>query len=166
MPEPATPERTLDPDQTAALAPLAALIADTVRSTPIHLGPGGTDRLTAELTVRASAWIGRNVLPRTPGLAALAVDIDQERQRQIAKYGEQRHQDGTGNVEDQKSAESARAWCHAAFGSGYGTWADVLAKVVAQVNAERDRARLRAALVQVAAVCAAWVADIDSRKPR
>ncbi|MEU5976319.1 NUDIX hydrolase [Streptomyces sp. NPDC047315] len=162
MPTPHAPERTLDPDQTAALAPLAALIADTVRSTPIHLGPGGTDRLTAELTVRASVWIGKHVLPRTPGLAALAVDIDQERQRQIAKWGGRHHRDGAGNVQDQKAAGPARCWCHSALGSGV-TWPELLTQVVAQANAESDPDQLRTELVQVSAVCAAWIADIDSR---
>lgn len=99
----------------------------------------------------------------TPGVKAFAEEIDAERQRQLAKFGEQHHPDGTGNVSQQEYADVKRRWCEDAFGSGYGTWADILAEEVAEAEAERDPAKLRAELVQVAAVCAAWVADIDSR---
>ncbi|MFR9796167.1 hypothetical protein ACL02U_09725 [Streptomyces sp. MS06] len=99
----------------------------------------------------------------TPGVRAFAEEIDTERQRQLAKFGDQHHPDGTGNKSQQEYADMRRRWCEAAFGSGYGTWADILAEEVAEVEAERDPARLRAELVQVAAVCAAWIADIDSR---
>ncbi|GAB2732583.1 hypothetical protein [Streptomyces bullii] len=87
-----------------------------------------------------------------------------ERARQDAKFGEQNHHDGTGNKEQQAAAESARRWCQDAFASGYGTWSDVLAEEVAEANAERDPARLRAELVQVAAVAVAWVEALDRRQ--
>ncbi|MFB7776891.1 hypothetical protein [Streptomyces bauhiniae] len=99
----------------------------------------------------------------TPGVRQFAEEIDAERQRQLAKFGDQHHPDGTGNKSQQEYADHKRRWCEAAFGSGYGTWADILAEEVAEVEAERDPAKLRAELLQVAAVCAAWVADIDSR---
>lgn len=101
----------------------------------------------------------------TPGLRAIAEDIDAERQRQLAKWGDQHHPDGTGNKSQQDDADRARRWCQDAFGSGYGTWSDVLAEEVAEANAEKDPAMLRAELVQVAAVCAAWIHDLDSRAP-
>ncbi len=100
----------------------------------------------------------------TPGLKAFAEELDAERGRQLAKFGDQRHPDGTGNVEQQKYAETARRWCQDAFGSGYGTWADILDEALAEAKAERDPARLRAELIQVAAVCAAWVSDLDRRE--
>ncbi|MFE3762304.1 hypothetical protein ACFXPI_11125 [Streptomyces sp. NPDC059104] len=99
----------------------------------------------------------------TPGLARFAEEVDAERARQLARFGDQRHPDGTGNVGQQEYAESARRWCQDAFGCGYGTWADVLDKKVAEAKAERDPARLRAELIQVSAVCAAWVSDLDRR---
>lgn len=86
-----------------------------------------------------------------------------ERVRQDARWGEQNHPDGTGRVEQQKIAESARRWCQDAFGSGYGTWSDVLAEEVAEANGERDPAKLRAELVQIAAVSVAWIEAIDRR---
>ncbi|MFE0132426.1 hypothetical protein ACFWY6_12765 [Streptomyces sp. NPDC059037] len=98
--------------------------------------------------------------------ASVLGEIAAERVRQDAKFGEQNHPDGTGTVEQQKYAESARRWCQTAFGSGYGTWSDVLAEEVAEANAERDPAKLRAELVQVAAVAAAWIEAIDRRTGR
>jgi hypothetical protein len=150
-------------DDLRILAPLAGLIEQTIRDTPIRIGPGGTDDLTAQLTVKTCVWVGKNVLPRTKTLAAFVADVDAERQRQLAEFGDQHHPDGTGNKSQRDDADRARRWCQDAFGSGYGTWADVLAEEVAEAFAERDHAKLRAEVVQVAAVCAAWIADIDSR---
>jgi hypothetical protein len=99
----------------------------------------------------------------TPGVKKFAEAVDQERQAQLAKFGDQKHPDGTGNKSQQDDADRARRWCQDAFGSGYGTWADVLAEEVAEAFAERDPAKLRAELLQVAAVCAAWIHDIDTR---
>ncbi|MFB7285473.1 hypothetical protein [Actinacidiphila glaucinigra] len=99
----------------------------------------------------------------TPGLANFAEAVDQERQRQLAKFGDQRHADGTGSKDQKQAAEAARNWCEDAFASGYGTWADILDEEVAEAKAEDDPAQLRAELVQIAAVCAAWVADLDTR---
>lgn len=99
----------------------------------------------------------------TPGLGAIAREIDEERARQDTKFGEQNHPDGTGSLEQRKVADLARDWCNDAFGSGYGTWSDVLAEEVAEANAERDPVKLRAELLQVAAVAVAWIQAIDRR---
>lgn len=98
-----------------------------------------------------------------PGVKDFAEAIDAERTRQLDKFGEQHHRDGTGNKSQQDRAEFARRWCESAFASGYGTWADILAEEVAEAEAERDPAKLRTELIQIAAVCAAWVHDLDSR---
>ncbi|MFI1562159.1 NUDIX hydrolase [Streptomyces sp. NPDC020490] len=158
-----TKPTTVSDQQLAVLAPLATLIETTIRDTPIRMGPGGLDDLTGQLTVKTCVWVGKNVLPRTKSLAAFVADVDAERQRQLAKFGDQHHPDGTGSKSQQDDAERARRWCQDAFGSGYGTWVDILTEEVVEAYAERDRARLRAELVQVAAVCAAWIADLDSR---
>jgi hypothetical protein len=73
----------------------------------------------------------------TPGVKDFAEAVDAERQRQIAKFGDQHHPDGT--------------------------WMHVLIEEVFEALAEEDPAKLRAELVQVAAVCAAWITDIDGR---
>lgn len=50
-----------------------------------------------------------------------------------------------------------------AAASGVLAWRDVLLEEVHEALAESDQDRLRAELLQVAAVCAAWISDIDSR---
>lgn len=143
-----------------ALRPLAAVIEGAIQKAPIRLGTNdwGTV-LGAQLLADISAYMGRELGPD----AGVLAEVQAERERQDAKWGEQNHPDGTGNKSQQDYAEQARKWCQAAFGSGYGTWSDVLAEEVAEVNAEREPAKLRAELIQVAAVAVAWVAAIDRR---
>ncbi|WP_439947221.1 NUDIX hydrolase [Streptomyces sp. BBFR109] len=143
--------------QLKPLAPLARTIADTVRNTPVRLGtPEGAADLVAVLTVKVAAYMGTELGPD----ARILGEIVAERTRQ---QGQQNCPDGTGNKSQQDYAEQSRKWCEAAFGSGYGTWSDVLAAAVAEANAERDSAKLRAELVQVAAITIAWIAAIDER---
>jgi hypothetical protein len=142
------------------LKPLAAVITKALRETPVRLGSHDwADSLGSELVVRVAAYMGRTLGPDAPVLA----EIQAERERQDAKWGEQNHNDGTGSRDQQAAAGLARSWCQDAFGSGYGTWSDVLAEEVAEANAESDPAKLRAELVQVAAVATAWIAAIDRR---
>ncbi|MFB7711629.1 hypothetical protein [Streptomyces sp. NPDC056105] len=61
----------------AELAPLAAVIADKLRTVPVRHCPGGTDDLISELTIAAAAYCGKHVLPAGPppapvGQAAIA----------------------------------------------------------------------------------------------
>ncbi|MFE3857810.1 hypothetical protein ACFXPN_42565 [Streptomyces griseorubiginosus] len=100
----------------------------------------------------------------TPGVRQFAEEIDAERQRQLAKFGEQHHPDGTGQYTETIDADVARMACENAAEGGYLDWLHILREEVAEAFAEADPARLRAELVQVAAVCAAWIADIDSRR--
>ncbi|MCM8552263.1 NUDIX hydrolase [Streptomyces sp. STCH 565 A] len=155
--------RTLPDADLQHLAPLATLIEQTIRETPIRMGPGGTADLTAHLTVKACVWVGKNVLPRTKNLAAFVNDVDAERQAQLAKWGEQHHPDGTGQYPETIDADVARMACQSAAEGGYLDWLHILREEVAEAFAESEPARLRAELVQVAAVCAAWIADLDSR---
>lgn len=100
---------------------------------------------------------------RTPGVKAFAEAIDDERARQIAKFGDQRHPDGTGGPVMQQRADEARAQCQYLAANGGPDWRAVLLEEVYEALAEVDPAKLRAELLQVAAVCAAWVYDIDQR---
>ncbi|GKQ39533.1 hypothetical protein [Streptomyces sp. A012304] len=100
----------------------------------------------------------------TPGLRAIAEEIDAERQRQLTKFGEQHHPDGTGYPGSEKLADFWRRKCQRAFDDGEGTWGHVLLEEVFEAMAEADPAKLRTELVQIAAVCAAWLADLDSRE--
>ncbi|MBT2508849.1 hypothetical protein J7I98_23770 [Streptomyces sp. ISL-98] len=106
----------------------------------------------------------------TPGVKQFAEEIDAERQRQLAKFGDQRHRDGThpdriwaftgpaGYV-----ANCARENTDQLASEGHVTWLDIALEEFAEAAAESDPAKLRTELIQVAAVCAAWVSDLDRR---
>lgn len=100
----------------------------------------------------------------TPGLAAFAEELDAERSRQLAKFGDQRHPDGSGGPVHRYLAnryrETVDAWAASSSGP---SWRDILLEEVHEALAEDDPAKLRAELVQIAAVCAAWVSDLDRR---
>lgn len=123
----------------------------------------------------------------TPGVKAFAEDIDAERQRQLAKWGEQHHPDIESRdipivthhyyasradiwkqVNTERATPSTGGRCVTCPDSANGlhthtAWDGILLEEVYEALAESDPATLRAELVQVAAVCAAWIADIDSR---
>jgi protein involved in temperature-dependent protein secretion len=99
----------------------------------------------------------------TPGVRAFAEEIDAERQRQLAKFGDQHHPDGTGGLFLANMAHVLRSECQEAADRGEVTWRQILMEECGEAFAETDPAALRTELLQVAAVCAAWIADIDSR---
>ncbi|MCK2242170.1 MULTISPECIES: hypothetical protein [unclassified Crossiella] len=111
-------------------------------------------QITLDQRLPAPATVDRDTL----------AEIAAERGRQDKRFGEQNHRDGTGSLDQVDLARIAKKWCEDSFGSGYGTWADVLAEEVTEACAERDPAKLRAELVQVAAVAVAWIEAIDRRK--
>ena len=77
---------------------------------------------------------------RTSTTRAVLDEVSAERARQDAKWGEQNHP---------------------AFKHGEVTYRDILLEEVFEALAESNQARLRAELVQVAAVAVAWVEKID-----
>lgn len=94
---------------------------------------------------------------------AVLDEIRVERENQDAKWGEQNHPDGTGGHGRLRDADQARRECKRQFAEGSGTWLDILDEEVAEAYAEDDPAKLRAELIQVAAVAVAWVEAIDRR---
>lgn len=105
-------------------------------------------------------------------LQQILIDITEERERQDAKFGPQRHQDSA--IQDAGLAaywygipteHVAKANTDRRFAFGSGTWADILVEEVAEVVAAvyKTPADLREELVQVAAVAVAWIEDLDSR---
>jgi hypothetical protein len=92
----------------------------------------------------------------------VAIDVTRERQRQNAKWGELHYPDGTGRPGDAETAASLKAACKANDPAS-DNWRDILAEEVAEAFAETDPAKLRAELIQIAAVAQAWAEDIDSR---
>lgn len=104
-----------------------------------------------------------------------------ERIAQQRKWGEQNHPDGTGptstplNIRGETNgwvdesdsasllAELFTETTDSRFGRGDGTWRDILLEEVFEALAEDDPDKLRAELIQTAAVAVAWVEAIDRR---
>jgi hypothetical protein len=98
-------------------------------------------------------------------LRSVASDVDDEIARQDAKWGQQNHPDGTG-AEWIDRANLAREDTDAAAEAGQLTWLDVLKEEVFEAFAESDPEKLKAELIQVAAVAEQWVAAIERREAR
>lgn len=97
----------------------------------------------------------------TPDGLVLA-EVANERGRQDATWGEQNHPDGTGRPGSREFADYVRALCKA-NGPAEDNWRDILYEEVAEAFAETDPAKLRAELIQVAAVAVNWIGAIDRR---
>jgi hypothetical protein len=101
----------------------------------------------------------------TPGLRTFAEEIDAERQRQLEKFGDQHHPDGTGAEYYVAMADEARDDVERFLAQHSGPeWALILLEEVYEALAEADPAKLRAELIQCSAVIQAWIHDIDSRE--
>lgn len=100
---------------------------------------------------------------QTQGVADFAEAVDDERQRQIAKFGPQPLPDGTGLLVTVGQADAVRALVNMEFEAGNGTHAHVLFEEAYEVLSETDPDKLKVELIQLAAVCAKWIADIDAR---
>ncbi|WP_368681023.1 hypothetical protein R1X32_42665 [Rhodococcus opacus] len=87
-------------------------------------------------------------------------EIRAERARQDEKWGEQNHLDGTGPA-FQWLADGARERCQMAASFGLVSFKDILEEEVFEAFAESDPTKLRAELIQVAAVTVAWVEKLD-----
>ena len=94
-------------------------------------------------------------------------DVAAERLAQDDKHGDQDAVPyGTGGAGHAALAYASRLACDSAFSVGLGTWRHILVEEVDEAIAEADPVRLRAELVQVAAVAVAWVEATDrSRAP-
>lgn len=90
-------------------------------------------------------------------------EVKHERYKQHLKFGEQNHPDGTGAEHSRTTANIARSQCQEAFAAKRGTWKHILREEYAEAMAEIDAKELREELIQVAAVCVAWVEAIDRR---
>lgn len=105
--------------------------------------------------------------------AAILAEVAAERARQDARWGEQNHPDGTGpNVplcyfpklpSMADLAVNARTVTNLRAKRGDVTWLDILLEEVFEALELTDTAKLRAELIQVAAVAGAWAEAIDRR---
>jgi hypothetical protein len=98
----------------------------------------------------------------TAGAGVLA-EIGAERARQDQKFGEQNHRNGTGMPVYRYAANRYRAATNRAAAAGDVSWRDILLEELFEALAESDPAKLRAELLQIAAVAAAWIEAIDRR---
>ena len=89
--------------------------------------------------------------------------IDDERDAQVEKFGEQHHPDGTNDVDFALQSAHFRMECEAATEHGFLTWRHILREEVYEAFAETDPEKLKTELIQVAAVAAAWIQDINGR---
>lgn len=97
---------------------------------------------------------------RAKALAA----IHDERDRQETLWGQQNLRDGTGSVQDQDAAKLQRGKTSRLARTGALTYRDVLEEEVKEAFAERDSGALQEELIQVAAVCVAWIECIKRRQ--
>lgn len=90
-----------------------------------------------------------------------------ERYAQVAKWGDDLtndHPDGTGLFSDRQYAREAQEFTDwLAQVPGRVTWRAILHEEVREAFAESDPDKLRAELLQVAAVAVKWVESIDRR---
>lgn len=104
-------------------------------------------------------------------------DIRAERARQFAKYGTNEDLDnGTGPAEEwlqgvdswgsARGLEIQLRQVYEEYENQWGspTWRHLVLEEVAEAFAESDTARLRAELVQVAALAVSWIEKLDTRK--
>ncbi len=90
-------------------------------------------------------------------------DVLEERLRQDRKWGEQNHPDRPDHASGPEMAGEVEHVGRWALEEG-PSWAAILLEEVGEAVAEEDTAKLRAELVQVAAVAVAWIEAIDRRK--
>lgn len=92
-------------------------------------------------------------------------EVFAERMRQNQKWGEQNYIDGTGK-DFESAAVLAKAICEASARAGKLTWHDILREEFFEAISESDEGKLRTELIQVAAVCKAWIECIDRRNKK
>lgn len=89
-------------------------------------------------------------------------EVAMERARQDAKWGEQNHPMGTSDRLGY-AAETAKMLCKREAACGTVTWRHIIEEEFWEAMAEEDPARLRAELVQVAAVAVAMIECLDRK---
>ena len=104
--------------------------------------------------------------PQAEAIARVLGEVSVEHFRQLDKWGVQHRENGTGGPVMRDTAEDMRNRCNYLAEHGGADWRAVLLEEVYEALAEEEPAALRKELVQVAAVCAAWVENIDSDASR
>lgn len=90
--------------------------------------------------------------------------VRDEWQRQVERFKQQNWPNGTAtDASDHTLANLYRTECEVAAQNKRLTWAHILREEVYEALAESDPRKLRAELVQVAAVAANWISCIDRK---
>lgn len=112
------------------------------------------------------------------GMLRVLGDLAEERRRQVERYGLNRENpDGTGpetawllplagepaEVIEKVFRQDYEDW-EAETENGPVTWVHLIREEVAEAFTETDPDRLRAELLQVAALCVSWIENIDYRQ--
>ena len=87
---------------------------------------------------------------------AMMAAVREERKRQLAKWGVQRHPHGTGNEAAKVMAEQWKAICDANHEQGLDDWSTIAAEEFMEALSETDLRKLFDEVVQNAAVFVAW----------
>jgi hypothetical protein len=90
--------------------------------------------------------------------------IRDERRRQMVKWGEQNHPDGTGSVVAEIFAEQWKTVCDANHEASKDDWATIAAEEFLEALAETDEDLLIIEVAQNAAVFTAWLEDLLRRQ--
>jgi hypothetical protein len=93
----------------------------------------------------------------------ILLEVEDELERAIAKFPDQHLADGTGGGFATAAAARAKLLTDYHAADGTVTWLDVLKEEVQEAFAETEWWRLRAELIQVAAMAVRWIEDGDSR---
>lgn len=90
-------------------------------------------------------------------------EVAAEMGRQHSLWGEQNHDNGTGTPADRGDREVYKRANKRAVEQDKLTWRLILLEEVFEALAEREPAKLREELVQVAAVAGSWIQAIDRK---
>lgn len=90
--------------------------------------------------------------------------VQQERERQLVKWGDQSHPMGGSAAEYALMATAYRTLCDDAAEHGEETWVHILLEEVYEAAAEDDLDAFEGEIVQVAAVCLSILEDIKRKR--
>ncbi|MGW3442205.1 hypothetical protein [Streptomyces sp. NPDC001076] len=102
----------------------------------------------------------------TPGMRDFAEAVDAERQRQLEQFGDQHHPILVGQHNVALFERLAQGLRQANDDPAQRCWLTILLEEAYEAGAERDLAKFRTEIVQVAAVCQAIITDLDRQAQR
>lgn len=91
-------------------------------------------------------------------------EVQAECERQLSKWGVQNHKNGTGLAIYRDYEKVYKRVCEKNKSLGIERWDSILLEEIFEALAEIDPVKLRAELIQAAAVIFTWIDCIDRRK--